>query len=549
VTVRTRALDAEEQWLLLVATPKDETVTFATKEYSRLFQVLLELSSIVEVTDMVQSLEKALVAIQSLLQASHLCIYQAESGFPKLNKIVSIEPDDVFPEKISSADLIRLSNPMVWKPGKRVTTEIHKSGRLATFNYVASTPLGQDGALFGLLVIGDTGHQPPETPDDLLLFLGNIISSSVQKHILVANLQKENAHHQALLAVRNSLMENAEEGILVLNPDLAIKEINPSAELMLGYGDWEARGQTAENVLIGAEGLSAALLAACRGIPTPNLGNVSLNRRNGQAFPVHIQIVPVQKDEKLLAVLVFITDISEDEKVRLHTQQLEHRAVLGEFTAIFAHEVRNPINNISTGIQLMSSRMPAEDSNQDVINRILSDCGRLDHLMESILSYSRQSESGFKGVDMAQLLQKLLSRWHPRLGRASITPYFQIMPDTPKVKGDSRSLEQVFTNLISNAVEAMSKTGGTLAIKVGPSDAITNRPQVEITVSDSGSGIPDEVRVRLFEPFVTTNPRGNGLGLAITKQIVNAHQGTINVESFPGGTMFKVLLPAASGED
>jgi two-component system, NtrC family, sensor histidine kinase AtoS len=112
--------------------------------------------------------------------------------------------------------------------------------------------------------------------------------------------------------------------------------------------------------------------------------------------------------------------------------------------------------------------------------------------------------------------------------------------------GDARSLEQVFTNLISNAVEAMSKNGGTLAIRIAASDLIANRPQVEITVSDSGPGIPEEIRERLFEPFVTTKTRGNGLGLAITKRIVTAHQGTIQVNSFPGGTVFHVYLPAVN---
>jgi signal transduction histidine kinase len=116
---------------------------------------------------------------------------------------------------------------------------------------------------------------------------------------------------------------------------------------------------------------------------------------------------------------------------------------------------------------------------------------------------------------------------------------------TPPIKGDPRSLEQVFTNLISNAVDAMSKQGGgTLAIKVGPVNLIPNLPQVEVTITDNGPGIPDDIRDHLFEPFVSNNPRGTGLGLAITKQIVTAHRGSIKVNTFPGGTVFHVVLPA-----
>jgi len=97
-------------------------------------------------------------------------------------------------------------------------------------------------------------------------------------------------------------------------------------------------------------------------------------------------------------------------------------------------------------------------------------------------------------------------------------------------------------------VDAMSKSGGTLAIKVKHAEKPGNRQQLEITVSDNGPGIPDEIRKKLFEPFVTNKPQGTGLGLAITKKIVTAHHGSINVDSFPGGTIFHVLLPTANGD-
>ncbi len=95
------------------------------------------------------------------------------------------------------------------------------------------------------------------------------------------------------------------------------------------------------------------------------------------------------KDKEVLGIVMFIRDISEHEQIRLRSQQLEQRALLGEFTAIFAHEVRNPINNISTGLQLITARLPEEDVNVDVLNRMLGDCTRLDHLMESILAFSK----------------------------------------------------------------------------------------------------------------------------------------------------------------
>ena len=113
------------------------------------------------------------------------------------------------------------------------------------------------------------------------------------------------------------------------------------------------------------------------------------------------------------------------------------------------------------------------------------------------------------------------------------------------ISGDLRSLEQVLTNLISNAVEAMKQqNGGTLAIKVESSEEKT----IKINVSDTGPGIPDEILKNLFTPFVSFSLQGTGLGLAIIKEIIAAHNGEISVESFPGGTVFHINLPIAEGE-
>ncbi len=548
VRLRASALDADGQLLMLSIFPAFEPAQYASDQYAALFDILNELTHSFETADIQESLQKAMGVVRQLLDASHVCVYQADSNTPRLNKIISLERTPVFPDILSSTDLIRMSAVSVWMPGKRVLTDIHRAGRVANFSYIATIPLGQDGALFGLLVVGDDSRQAPEHPEPLLAFLGNLISGAIQKFILVENLRSENVQYERLLAVRNSLMEHTEVGIVVLHADLSIQEINPNAELMLGYADYEVKSQQADNILIGAEGLVPALEAAGRGLATPNMGSIYLHRRNGQAFPAHVQVVPVMKEETLLAVLIFITDVSADEQIRIQTQQLEHRAVLGEFTAIFAHEVRNPINNISTGLQLLSSRLSMEDQNQDVINRIQGDCTRLDHLMESVLAFSRPMESAFKAVNVGMLLQKILSRWQPRLARVNVNPFFHVALSTPMVMGDSRALEQVFTNLISNAVEAMSKTGGTLGIRIEPSDLIANRPQVEINITDNGPGIPEDIKDHIFEPFVSHNPRGTGLGLAITKRIVTAHQGSITVNSFPGGTVFHVYLPACIEE-
>ena len=175
-----------------------------------------------------------------------------------------------------------------------------------------------------------------------------------------------------------------------------------------------------------------------RGISTHDLGSVYLHRRNGISFPAHVKVLPVLNQEKVVSLLILLRDLSEHEQTRIRTQQLEQRAVLGGFTAIFAHEVRNPINNISTGLQLINTRLPKEDPNQKVIKRMLGDCIRLDHLMESVLSFSRPLEPKIKSMSVSDLINIVIDRWRPRMGRLNIQPVINYPEDVPYVAGDNR---------------------------------------------------------------------------------------------------------------
>jgi signal transduction histidine kinase len=147
-------------------------------------------------------------------------------------------------------------------------------------------------------------------------------------------------------------------------------------------------------------------------------------------------------------------------------------------------------------------------------------------------------------VDVGALVTRLVERQRARMQKANVKAHIEIKPRTPVVLGNPRALEQVFLNLITNATQALSEKGGTVAIKVQPVERGGETRFVEIDIADNGPGIPKELQERLFRPFFTTKPDGTGLGLAITKRIVTAHRGNIKVNSFPGGTIFQVQLPA-----
>ena len=252
--------------------------------------------------------------------------------------------------------------------------------------------------------------------------------------------------------------------------------------------------------------------------------------------------IPLVEKDKVRSIVLILRDVSQTEQIRAHSQQLEQRAFLGEVSAIFAHEVKNPINSISTGLQLMGLTMQPDDPHADLVSRLQNDCLRLTHLMDSTLTFSKPVEYNFAPLDLSSLINSILDRWAPRMVRLNISYNLEYEPEYPMVLADARAIEQVFVNLISNAIQAMENEGGTLNIKIHPVSPETNPPQYEIIVADSGPGIPDDLVKHIFEPFLTTKAKGTGLGLAISRRIVTAHKGNIFVESFPGGTMFHVSL-------
>ncbi len=548
VIVQGSLLNPEQSWGLLTFIPEAKHAESQGAWQSDLFQGFTDLATIREEPTLEKSLIKGFGITRLISRARMICMYKADSQQPRLIRISFDKHSEIFPEILPSNDLVQLSTPSLWIPGKKVMAELQRAALVSNLSYVSTIPLGQKNALFGLLVVGDQDSSPPDRLENIMMVLSSHLTAALQHYILIDNLRKEVQHQKLTADIRGTIFEHSQEGILYISTDLHIIEINPAAEWMLQYAAWEVKNQPVSNVIIGPDRLMTVLESCLQGMPTHNMGNVSVHRRNGQSFPAHVQVLPVLKDKEVIGIVMFIRDISEHEQIRLRSQQLEQRALLGEFTAIFAHEVRNPINNISTGLQLISARLPEEDVNIDVLNRMLGDCTRLDHLMESILAFSKPQELRLEKINIDQFLQRILDRWRPRLTRVNVQPFFSAAQNIPQINGDPRALEQVFTNLISNAIDAMSQNGGTLAIHVNPDHSLPNRPQVEIRVSDNGPGIPDEISERMFEPFVTTKSHGTGLGLAITKRIVTAHQGNITVKSFPGGTIFHVYLPACNGE-
>jgi two-component system NtrC family sensor kinase len=225
----------------------------------------------------------------------------------------------------------------------------------------------------------------------------------------------------------------------------------------------------------------------------------------------------------------------------------ERLAAIGKMAAQVTHEVRNPLSSLALNVELLEEELgPRQDEVSALVTAIKLEVERLTLLSEKYLSLARRSRPDFQEEDLGAVVSEAVSSAEPELLQHQIHAQLDIAPGLPSASLDEAQIRQVLLNLIRNAREAMAG-GGELWVGVralDPALANTEAGRLEISVADTGGGMDEQTREHLFEPFFTTKRNGNGLGLAITQEIVEAHGGTIRCERRqPRGTRFVIELP------
>jgi signal transduction histidine kinase len=232
------------------------------------------------------------------------------------------------------------------------------------------------------------------------------------------------------------------------------------------------------------------------------------------------------------------------QKIEESLVRLNRLSSLGLLSAGAAHEIKNALVAGKAFIDLLLEKHQDSDL-AEIVRRELS---RIDAIVSQILHYSSPVQKPAGPVDVHEVLDHALRLIQPQLDGKEIVLRQELRADQRTVNGDEFQLQQAFVNLLLNGLQAIGSMG-TLTVDTRSIAAHQSRsePSIQVTVSDTGMGIPLENQARLFEPFFTTKAKGTGLGLAITQQIIQDHAGTIRVESQPGsGARFVILLPLLS---
>jgi hypothetical protein len=245
---------------------------------------------------------------------------------------------------------------------------------------------------------------------------------------------------------------------------------------------------------------------------------------------------------------------TQDELEKFHHRQLaraDRLASLGEMAAGIAHEIKNPLAGIYGAAQILAHEFPQGDPKREIVGEMMTLVKRLDNTIKDLLNFARYTEPQFTKGNLNDVIDKVLFlvRQIPEGKRARIVREFD--PAMPEVEMDPEQVKQVFLNLALNALQA-APGGVTLTIRTrgdvpAEGDAVRHRARyVMASVTDDGPGIPPERLGKVFQPFFTTKESGTGLGLSMTRKILDLHEGRITAESGPaGGATFTVFLPKA----
>ena len=339
----------------------------------------------------------------------------------------------------------------------------------------------------------------------------------------------------------NSVMAGLEDGLLLFTRDARAVMISPAAEKFLGAPAGQSLGRRVTEIFPPGHPLHEALR-----IESDELSELAAEtelQTSEGSKRVSVSVQAIQEDGERMGALVTLRDLDSLESINTQLQVSERLAALGRITAGVAHEVKNPLNSMRLWLENLKESLPADSdgASQQAVQVLDKEIDRLDAVVKRFLDFTRPMDVRLEPTQLAELLKEVLEVAQPQLQKASIQ-LAQLLPiDVPEVYVDRALLKQAVLNLVLNAAEAMPG-GGQLRL------VLSRRGEMaEITVGDTGKGIPLENRQKIFQLFFSTRPGGSGIGLASTFRIVQLLNGSIDFTSEVGrGTTFRIELPLAA---
>ena len=344
------------------------------------------------------------------------------------------------------------------------------------------------------------------------------------------NRAEQRANHYE--SYSENILQSVPSGMITFDVEGRIIMVNRAAENILGFQSGELLGRTASAV---GDAMEQMLQE-----PPAGRREVAYTARDGRRLWLGLFISDLlDREGKNLGRILGFTDLTEIRRLREKVELRERLTHLGEVSAGIAHEIRNPMAVIAGYAQMLDARGELDEGARQAVQHIRKEIDGINRVIGEFLQFARPTEPNMESLDLGEVLAEALDLSDHEGCHVETR---SDIPDGIRVRGDGILLRQCFQNLMKNACEAMAG-GGQLGLRV-----VENGNRVRVEISDTGPGISEEVRDRIFLPFVTSRDEGTGLGLAIVQKIVVLHEGAIEVESGETGTVFKVTLPMVREE-
>jgi two-component system sensor histidine kinase HydH len=364
----------------------------------------------------------------------------------------------------------------------------------------------------------------------LLLVIGFFMFTFI---MLRQNLDFTRKQYQSVETYSRNILQNVSDAIVVFEPRESIRIFNQSAEILFGVKADQVVGKKIRQA-----------------IPAVAWDHILDDQFSLQEFPIEIKgktrYVLMSRsyytDENNQRVNILVArDLTDQKRLEGQIQRRERLTALGQLASGVAHEIRNPLNAIGTVIQQLDRDFEPNqhtDEYHQLSRMVYDEVKRINRTIENFLKFARPEPLESEVFSLDDFFAELRKQYQPLLETKNIT--LHIKKDwAGKVEWDRRKMKQVFANLIQNAMDALD-FGGRIEIF----SRMTSQDFIEITVTDDGPGIPEEVQKKIFNLYFTTKDNGTGIGLSIVQQIIDQHNGTISLDSRKGhGSRFSLRLP------
>ena len=339
-------------------------------------------------------------------------------------------------------------------------------------------------------------------------------------------------------AFSDTLVENMPIGLVAVDTQYRVASVNAAGAAVLGLPSLDVTGKSGRDVLpeelwFQLQELEEQDRAVDR--------ELACTLHNGHVVPLEISAAALADESgKIQGTIILFKDLSEVKSLREEVERNQRLATVGRLAAGVAHEIRNPLSSIKGFATYFKERYREVPEDQHIADIMIQEVDRLNRVVTQLLEFARPVSISRKQIPLKEFIVDSLKLVERQAAENGVSVEADLPENGAAAHLDPDKLNQVLLNLYLNAIEAMTD-GGRIIVSLEKDE---QKNQVEIRVSDNGSGIPESELSHIFDPYFTTKPTGTGLGLAIAHNIIQGHGGEIHTESRVGvGTTFRILIP------